>query len=294
MQTIPLAQLTAAIRCASTVTGPASEFAAFFAASFQREPSKPYLTSYDDATGERVELSYATFANWVWKTANYLRDGLDVQPGDEIAVLLRPHWQTIAIWYAAWTVGAVVTLPDPGGLPTGTPVAVFAQEHALAGLLAAGTPAAALIGLSLRPMAARLSAAPAGVTDYATEVPGYADFFSPMGATPRSALALPGRSAGDVLAGAEAAATELGLTGSDRVLCPVELVDADVLIGLVLAACCAGAGVVLTHAAVAQSWWRRASDERVSIAVTSKELPLDASNVPTTLRLLIRPAALVT
>ena len=34
-----------------------------------------------DATGERVELSVATYANWVSKTANMLQDGLAAEPG---------------------------------------------------------------------------------------------------------------------------------------------------------------------------------------------------------------------
>ena len=33
------------------------------------DPGRPLVTFYDDATGERVELSVATFANWVAKTA---------------------------------------------------------------------------------------------------------------------------------------------------------------------------------------------------------------------------------
>ena len=57
----------------------------------------PFLTWYGD---ERVELSYATFGNWVAKTANLLRDGYDVQPSDRVAVKLPPHWQTVVIVFA--------------------------------------------------------------------------------------------------------------------------------------------------------------------------------------------------
>ena len=34
------------------------------------------MTHYDDATGERVELSATTLENWVSKTANLLQDEL--------------------------------------------------------------------------------------------------------------------------------------------------------------------------------------------------------------------------
>ena len=40
--------------------------------ALRRDPARPLLTFYDDATGERTELSVATFANWVAKTANLL------------------------------------------------------------------------------------------------------------------------------------------------------------------------------------------------------------------------------
>ena len=51
-------------------------------------PAGPRITYYDDATGERVELSTATLANWAAKTANLLRDELvrrAGQPGGGVA-----------------------------------------------------------------------------------------------------------------------------------------------------------------------------------------------------------------
>src|SRR5579859_6537412 len=36
----------------------------------EADPARPLITFYDDATGERVELSVKTFDNWVAKTAN--------------------------------------------------------------------------------------------------------------------------------------------------------------------------------------------------------------------------------
>ncbi len=44
-------------------------------------PSQPLVTYYDMATGERVELSTTTTANWVAKTSNFLVDDLDAEPG---------------------------------------------------------------------------------------------------------------------------------------------------------------------------------------------------------------------
>lgn len=263
MRTHQLADLTAAVRGAEPASSLPS-FAAFLAKGFNREPSKPYLTWYDDGTGERIELSYATFANWVWKSANYLRDGLDVQPGDEVGVLLRTHWQTVAIWYAGWAAGAVVVPLTLDTLAGASPVAVFAQEDTLPTVVAAGIAPGAVVGLALRPMAGRLTAAYAGVEDYAVEVPGYGDHFTP-GAPGSSAL--PGRSVAQVLGGAAAAAAVLALQSGDRVLCTADVVDADAFVGTALAVFQAGAGLVLSPRPDEGRLDRRCTDELITVRI---------------------------
>jgi uncharacterized protein (TIGR03089 family) len=77
-----------------------------------RDGSRPFLTYYDDASGERVELSVATTANWVAKTANYLIDEYDVDAGDLVTVRLPLHWQTVVVLLACWSVGAQVSFDD--------------------------------------------------------------------------------------------------------------------------------------------------------------------------------------
>jgi len=73
------------------------------------DPSRPLVTFYDDATGERVELSATSFDNWVAKTANLLQDELGAEPGEQIALLLPTHWQS-AVWvWAAAACGLVIT-----------------------------------------------------------------------------------------------------------------------------------------------------------------------------------------
>ncbi|MFM7212897.1 MAG: TIGR03089 family protein, partial [Actinomycetota bacterium] len=57
----------------------------------RRVPAAPLVTYYDLATGERIELSAASVENSVAKTAGLLRDELDVQPGDTVAVRLPLH-----------------------------------------------------------------------------------------------------------------------------------------------------------------------------------------------------------
>lgn len=85
----------------------------------RRDGARPLFTYYDDATAERVELSVATTANWVAKTANHLTDELGIDEGDVVSVLLPLHWQAAVVLLASWTIGAQVSF-DPGGLATFT------------------------------------------------------------------------------------------------------------------------------------------------------------------------------
>jgi uncharacterized protein (TIGR03089 family) len=98
--------------------------------ALRADPARPLLTFHDDATGERTELSVATFANWVAKTANLLTDDLAAGPGDLLELRLPVHWQG-AVWLqAAWAAGLAVRL---GTRPAGDPepaVAVVAHDPA--------------------------------------------------------------------------------------------------------------------------------------------------------------------
>jgi hypothetical protein len=96
------------------------------------DPTRPQLTYYDDATGERTELSGATLANWVAKTANLLVDGLGLGQGDRALVLLPPHWQTAAVLLGCWSAGlsVVLTCPPDGGTEPVAEVAFVAAGRA--------------------------------------------------------------------------------------------------------------------------------------------------------------------
>ena len=76
----------------------------------RRDGSRPLLTWYDDATGERVELSVATAANWAAKTANLLADEHGLEPGDSLALDPPSHWLTAVVVLGAWTAGVTVDL----------------------------------------------------------------------------------------------------------------------------------------------------------------------------------------
>ncbi|UYQ62458.1 TIGR03089 family protein [Streptomyces peucetius] len=135
------------------------------------DPARPLVTFYDDATGERVELSVATFANWVAKTANLLQGDLSAAPGDRLALLLPAHWQS-AVWLlACFSVGVVA---DVGGDATRADLVVAGPGQFDAGLACGGE----RIALSLAPLGRRFPTPPAGYADYAVEVPGQGDRFA--------------------------------------------------------------------------------------------------------------------
>lgn len=100
-------------------------FAAVLATQLRREPGRPLVTFYDHATGERVELSVTTYANWVAKAASLLVEECDLERGMSIRLDLPTHWLGTVFLGAAWTVGLVVTDADepdavvcgPGTLP---------------------------------------------------------------------------------------------------------------------------------------------------------------------------------
>ncbi|MGW3952611.1 TIGR03089 family protein [Streptomyces sp. NPDC004752] len=137
------------------------------------DPGRPLVTFYDDATGERVELSVATFANWVAKTANLLQGDLAAGPGDRVALLLPAHWQT-AVWLLACSsVGAIA---DVAGNPAAADVVVSGPDTLAAARACPGE----RVALALRPLGGRFPQPPDGFLDYAVEVPGQGDRFAPF------------------------------------------------------------------------------------------------------------------
>ncbi|MFC4020498.1 TIGR03089 family protein [Micromonospora sp. GCM10011542] len=176
--------------------------AGVFADAIAADPTRPLLTWYDDASGDRTELSGATLANWVAKTANLLVDEGGLGEGDSAAVLLPPHWQTAAVLLGCWSVG--LTVADA---PTGVDVLFAAADRVDE---ARSWPAGERYALALAPLAAPLRQVPPGFADYVVEVRGHGDHFTPY--------ATGGPAQVELLARATARATELGITPGARVL----------------------------------------------------------------------------
>lgn len=173
----------------------ARDFATVLRIRLAHDPGRPLLTFYDDDTGERVELSVTSFANWVAKTANLITDELMLDPGDTLLVDLPTHWLGPVWLGAAWTAGLEVSFD-----PTGPADAVVCGPASLE-RHAPGNAAIPVVACALLPMGVRFAEAlPDGVLDYGVLWPGQSDLYAGSGSTP---------SAGDLAAVAEGQAADL-------------------------------------------------------------------------------------
>ncbi|SHG86374.1 TIGR03089 family protein [Geodermatophilus nigrescens] len=241
--------------------------AGLLAAALRRDPSAPLVTAYDDATGERVELSATTLANWVAKTANLLQDEFDVGPGSTVAVALPVHWQTAAVLLGVWSCGAAVldtAAEDDGRLDAAD--VVLAAHDRLAPLEEQDLPD--LMGLSLHPLGMGMTGYAGPARDFALEVRGHGDVFTPY---QQPDPASPGLSAGGLqlslgaLAGAaEELAGRLGLAAGDRVLVDERTAEEAGPVAWLLAPLAAGASLVLVRHPDPAALRGRAEAERVT------------------------------
>ena len=165
-----------------------------------------------------MELSGATTANWVAKSANLLVDGYG-GPG-RVGLLLPLHWQTVALLLAGVATGAAVVVTDDPTALEGCELAFVTAEHAPAAL-AAGVDE--VLALSCTPFGTRLGQVPAGAVDYAAEVPTYADHWGGP---------VPSRLDVETTSGVLPPLPDLDLARDDRVLAAVRPADPAGLAGL--------------------------------------------------------------
>lgn len=229
------------------------------------DPSQPLITFYDDGTGERTELSVASFANWVNKTANLLQDEFGVEPGEYVSLQLPPHWLGgVWVWAAAACGLVLVRDADPDQPPA---VLVCGPESLDSGV-AVG--AGEVVASSLRPLGGRFpEPLPAAVHDFDVEVLGQGDDF--VAAFPPS-LDDPLLDDGDrtwshaeVVERARASADTQQLASGVRLMTDLNPADPDDLVDGLLAAMVVGGSVVLVRNADPAQQDGRAEQERVTV-----------------------------
>lgn len=217
------------------------------------DPMGPRITYYDDATGERIELSTVTLANWAAKTGNLMRDEMAAEPGTRVAVLLPAHWQTAAVLFGVWWIGAEVVLSGDADIALCTTDRLPDADDAVG----AGDVAV----LSLDPFGKPAADLPVGVTDYATAVRVHGDQISPER---RPGPALAGRSVAEVFAAAQASAAAQGFTRDDRVMSMAGWTTPQELTDNLLAVYAAGGSLVQVANPQAAALDRRREMEKVT------------------------------
>jgi uncharacterized protein (TIGR03089 family) len=234
------------------------------------DPSRPFVTYYDDGTGERTELSVKSFANWVAKTANLTQQGLSAEPGDRIALALPTHWQGLVWLCAAWSCGLVVTF-EPAEV-SGADLAVVGPEG-----LGQGWSPGHTVALSLQPMGRGLAAPAAGVVDFATEVLGYPDAFFATDPVTADTPALQGMGAvltqGQLVEQSTGVAARLELGAVPRLLTDANPCSSDGYATALLAPMVTGGSVVLVRNPDPGRTGKRVAQERVSAVSTGFSVP---------------------
>lgn len=238
------------------------------AAAVARVGAAPLLTSYDDATGDRVELSAVTVANWVAKTANLLQDEFDVGRGSTVAVALPVHWQTAAVLLAVWSCGGAVldTASEDDDRLRAADVVLAAADR-LPALEEQGLDP--LLGLSLHPLGLGMAGYAGPARDFALEVRAHGDFFAPLEPPDPEAVGLVFGGGGELTLGglvqtASELAGRLGIAPGDRILVDEGTAEQAGPVAWLLAPLSMGASLVLCRSAVPDGLHRRAESERVT------------------------------
>jgi uncharacterized protein (TIGR03089 family) len=222
----------------------------------------PRITYYDDASGERIELSAVTLANWAAKTGNLLRDELGAGAGTRVAVLLPAHWQTAAVVLGTWWIGAEVVW-GAGAADIAADIALCTADRLdeADAAVADGAGLGEVVVFSLDPFGKPVADVPVGVTDYATSVRVHGDQIVPERSP---GPALDGRPAEQVLDDAASSAAAQGITGTDRVMSLVAWHTADDMVRGLLAVLVTGASLVQVAHADAGLLARRRDTEKVT------------------------------
>jgi uncharacterized protein (TIGR03089 family) len=129
------------------------------------EPSRPFVTYYDEHTGERSELSAKSLANWVVKTHHLLGDELGLGVGDTALLALPAHWISVPILLGCLTAGLELTAAGEADVAFVSPSTAAAASGSPDAFTIA--PETAAVGFRGEP--------PAGTLDYVAAVRPQAD-----------------------------------------------------------------------------------------------------------------------
>jgi uncharacterized protein (TIGR03089 family) len=228
-----------------------------FADLLAAAPAAPFVTYYDEATGERSELSARSLANWVAKTHFLLTDELGLGVGDAALAALPAHWISVPAILGCLTAGLEL-VADPGRAQAAfvTPDTA-ARAEGIPDVFAVA-PASAAVGFR--------GEAPGGVTDYVLAVRPQPDKWPTVHlAAGAEDPCLGGWSRAETVARAFARAAELGIGRGARVLTVRDWTGPDDLIDALLAPLVVGGSLVIVRNMAGDVLARRVEQERVTV-----------------------------
>ena len=209
------------------MTTPEQQFGDLLAA----EPSRPFVTYYDEATGERSELSVKSLANWVVKTHHLLATELGLGVGDTALIAVPAHWISVPVLLGCLTAGLELTADGTSDVAFVAPATLAAADAADVYAIA---PDSAAGGFG--------DAVPGGALDYVTSVRPQADKWPTVQLTARPEdPCLPGLTRAQVIERAHA----VGLAPRERLLITCDWSGPDDWIETVLAPLVVGGSLVI-------------------------------------------------
>jgi uncharacterized protein (TIGR03089 family) len=201
-----------------------------------------------------VELSVATLTNWAAKTANWLTEEIEIEPGDKVVVRLPAHWQTAGILLGAWWCGAHIVSDEKEAQI----VFVGPEEKIVSGITTAI--------VSLDPMGRGLSRQPEKASiDFLSEVRAAGDEFHSAFPIPGNAPAMLSSTVDELLIAAREVAVESAISQQDRVLSTVEWSLPDGILRGLLAPLAAGAHLVQVTGAAPENLDNYRRNERTTV-----------------------------
>lgn len=229
-----------------------------FADLLANEPSRPFVTYYDEATGERSELSVKSLANWVVKTHHLLATELGLGVGDTALVSVPAHWISVPVLLGCLTAGLELSADGPTDVAFVAPTTLVAADAAEIYAIA---PESAALGFA--------DDVPGGALDYVGSVRPQADKWPTVQLTAGpDDPCLPGLTRAQAVERALA----VGLAPRERLLTTREWSGPDDWIETVLAPLAVGGSlVIVTNAPDDEVVQRRATQERATRTVLASQ-----------------------
>jgi uncharacterized protein (TIGR03089 family) len=235
-----------------------------FADLLASRPAQPFVTYYDEASGERSELSAKSLANWVAKTHHLIADELGLGVGDTAFLAVPTHWISVPALLGCLTAGLAVADRDPAGTDVG-----FVEPATAAEAFDAGVPDVFCVAPESAAVGFAGSRPPPGTTDFVVAVRPQEDKWPSvhLPAGPDD-FCFEGMTRRQVVQRARERAGELGLTTGVRAITTRDWVGPSAWIDTLFAPLAVGGSVVyVRHCTDDAVLERRMEQERATVRV---------------------------